>query len=203
MPAARRPRRATGRPRAAAQSLTSAASTAVAALGAPGRVRAALGRLGAAVERGAVGVRPAPRGGASPPATARGPSASVPAAAWPSSFGEGGTEEPVGPLLGEWTRLGEHHRDRREAGLGLGEGVGDAAAGDMLELEQGAVAILDDQRRPGQGGQLSQGVGQPAGEQAAGEIGERFPLDRRDDDAVELDRIVAGREPAALRVVAC
>ena len=45
--------------------------------------------------------------------------------------GDGGAEEPVGPLLGQRPGLGEHDRHGREAGGGLAETVGDGGRSDV------------------------------------------------------------------------
>ena len=60
--------------------------------------------------------------------------------------GEGGGEEAVGPVFGVAAGVGEDDRGAGVADLVAGELVGEPVTVDVLELERGAVAGLDDDR---------------------------------------------------------
>ena len=70
----------------------------------------------------------------------------------------------------------------------------------MRQSEHLRVAVLDDDGRPRQRRQLGHRVAQRAVEQAARQIGQGLALDRGHDLPVDLDGVVARRQPAALGV---
>jgi len=58
--------------------------------------------------------------------------------------------------------------------LEFGETVGDHRRSDPVECEDARVTVLDDDRRPGPGGELGQGVAQRAPDQARHQVDEGF-----------------------------
>ena len=65
-------------------------------------------------------------------------------------------------VLGQGPGLAEHDRQVGPADLEFDETVGDHRRSDPVEFEDARVTVLDDDRRPGQGGELGQGVAQRA-----------------------------------------
>ena len=59
-----------------------------------------------------------------------------------------GGEITICPFLGELARLAEDNRHHRPADLQLGQAVGDNAAADVLNREDLATVVLDNDRRP-------------------------------------------------------
>ena len=115
--------------------------------------------------------------------------------------GERGAEESVGPLLGEWSCLGEVDRDGRVADGECGEQFGDESGLGVLELEQAGVAVLDHDGGARERGQVGDRVGELPVDQAPDEIIEALALDdgRRSGRRVG-DAVVAGGQCASLGV---
>jgi len=103
---------------------------------------------------------------------------------------ECGTEEAEGPLLCQGARLGEDDGHGGIADQDSREQLGDEARGDMLELEDGRVVVLDDDRCPGKAGELGEHVGEGAVDERAGQVREALPLDARDHAVAECDAVV-------------
>jgi hypothetical protein len=103
----------------------------------------------------------------------------------------GGGEVPVGPYLGKLAGLAEHDRHIGPAHRVLGQAVGDDGGADAVELEDLRVAVLDDQRAPGQGGEVAQGVVELAAGETRDQVGQRLAFHGRDQAAVERDAVVA------------
>jgi len=111
-----------------------------------------------------------------------------------------GSEEPIGPLLGELPRIGEHDRDLGVPNLQPGEPVGDEGGRNVFELEQGGVPPLDHDRSPSD-------LAQPLHLEGHGSVGDRghevlegLPLDDRDRLRAVGDPVVRGRKRHALRL---
>jgi hypothetical protein len=79
-----------------------------------------------------------------------------------------------------------------------GEQLGDEAGLDVGEFVDLRVAVLDDERGPGKGGELGEGVGERSLHEGGAEIGQALALDHGDDLAVERNAVVAGGQPATL-----
>ncbi len=77
----------------------------------------------------------------------------------------------VGPFLSERAGLAEDDGDVRPADLALGQPVSDQCGAGSVLFEDLGVAVLDDHRGAGQGGELAQGIAQPAAGEARDQVG--------------------------------
>src|SRR5438034_1231860 len=98
--------------------------------------------------------------------------------------GERSSEEAVGPVFGVGAAVGEGELDFGVADLEAGELVGEPVAVDVFELEQGAVAGLDDDGGEREFGESLELEGErPVGERR-GEVVETLPLDPGEESPV-------------------
>ncbi len=86
--------------------------------------------------------------------------------------------------------LAEHDRHVGPANLEFDESVGDHRRSDPVEFEDARVTVLDDDGRPGLGGELGQGIAQRAPDQARHQVDEGFPFHRRHKRSVDADPTV-------------
>ena len=105
-----------------------------------------------------------------------------------------GGQEPVGPFLGELAGLAEHDRHVGPADLQFGQPVGDHGGTDALKLEQLRVAVLDDDRRARQRGQIGDLIAQLAAGQAGDQIGQGFAFHAGEQPPVDDEAVVAARQ---------
>ena len=110
-----------------------------------------------------------------------------PASVWLGCVGEGSGEEAVGPVFGVAACVGEDDRDAEVADLESGELVCEPVAVDVLELEQGAVAGLDDDRGEREFSEPLELEGEGAVGERRGEVVEALAL-----DGGEQRRVCAG-----------
>ena len=108
----------------------------------------------------------------------------------------GGGQVAVGPFLGQAAGLAEHDGDVGPTDLAFGDPVGDERGPDPVLLEDLRVAVLDDHRGAGQGGELAEGVAEPAAGQTGDQVGHGLAFHRGDEDSVDDDAVV----PASLLI---
>jgi hypothetical protein len=109
------------------------------------------------------------------------------------SVGERCGEETVGPVFGVAAAVGERELDFGVAEVEAGELVGEPVAVDVFQLEQGAVAGLDDHGREGELGEPLQLEGEGSVGEGGGEVVEALSFDRGDEGFVGyVHGIVAG-----------
>lgn len=111
-----------------------------------------------------------------------------------AGVGKGSSEESEGPVFRQSSGFEEHNGNCRVANLDSGEELNYEAGGDVVELEDIRVAVLDHDSRPRQRRELGKQIGHAAVDKAGGEVGDGLAFHCDNQLTVEFNTVVPGRK---------